>query len=68
MKQMWAVLPGKLKWLLLTMVIANIGSAMFQPFLALYVKELGASVAEVGLYFTIWLKLTAPQPLSLIHI
>jgi MFS family permease len=53
MKQMWAVLPSKLKWLLLTMVIANIGSAVFQPFLALYVKELGASVAEVGLYFTI---------------
>jgi MFS family permease len=53
MKQMWVALPSKLKWLLLTMVIANIGSALFQPFLALYVKELGASVAEVGLYFTI---------------
>lgn len=53
MKQVWAVLPSKLKWLLLTMVIANIGSAVFQPFLALYIKELGASVAQVGLYFTI---------------
>ena len=53
MKHVWAVLPSKLKWLLLTMVIANIGSAVFQPFLALYIKELGASVAQVGLYFTI---------------
>jgi MFS family permease len=46
-------LPRKLKILLLTMVIANIGSRIFRPFLALYVQDLGADVGQVGLYFTI---------------
>lgn len=50
---MWAGLPFKLRILLVTMVIANIGSAIFWPFMALYVKDLGADVGEVGLYFTI---------------
>jgi MFS family permease len=35
------------------MVIANIGSGIFAPFLALYVKDLGADIGQVGIYFTI---------------
>jgi MFS family permease len=50
---MWALLPRKLKILLVTMIIANVGTSAFGPFMALYVKDLGADVGQVGLYFTI---------------
>lgn len=53
MRLIWAMLPRKLKILLVTMVIANIGSRIFGPFMALYVKDLGADIGQVGLYFTI---------------
>ena len=35
------------------MVLANIGSFMITPLLALYVASLGATVAQVGLFFTL---------------
>jgi len=50
---MWVGLPIKFRILLVTMVIANIGSSIFGPFLVLYVKDLGADIGQVGLYFTI---------------
>lgn len=53
MKQTWALLPVKFQVLLISMVIANVGSGIFGPFLALYVKHLGADVGQVGLYFTL---------------
>ncbi len=53
MRTLWNHLPTKLKVLLVTMIIANIGSGIFGPFMALYVKDLGASVTQVGLYFSI---------------
>jgi MFS family permease len=34
------------------MVLANIASSLYWPFLALYLEELGASVAEIGFFFT----------------
>lgn len=53
MRQIWSTLPSKFKVLLVSMVIANIGSGIFGPFLALYIKDLGADIAQVGIYFTI---------------
>ncbi len=50
---MWRELPIKFRILLATMVIANVGSGIFGPFMALYVKDLGADIAQVGLYFTL---------------
>ena len=47
-------MPSKLKILLLSMVIANIGSMMFIPILPLYVKWLGASITEIGIFFAIY--------------
>ncbi len=46
-------IPPKLLWLTLTMVIANTSTWMYMPFLPLYLKALGASVTEVGLFFTL---------------
>ena len=50
---MWSSLPTKFRILLVTMVIANIGAGVYEPFLALYIKDLGADVAQLGVYFTI---------------
>jgi MFS family permease len=35
------------------MVLANIGGEMYGPLLPLYLKELNASVVQVGLFFTL---------------
>jgi len=48
-----AQMPRPLRWLTLTMIIANISSEMYFPLLPLYLIQLGASVREVGLYFTL---------------
>jgi len=53
LRRIWSSLPTKFKVLLVSMVIANIGSGIFAPFLALYVKDLGADIGQVGIYFTI---------------
>lgn len=53
MRRIWTALPGKFKVLLVTMVIANIGSAIYGPFMALYIRDLGADIGQVGVYFTI---------------
>jgi len=35
------------------MILANIGGHMYEPLLPLYLKELGASVVDIGWFFTI---------------
>jgi MFS family permease len=42
-----------LRWFLFTMVLANIAASMFTMLVPLYLTELGASVGQVGLVFTI---------------
>ena len=42
-----------MRWFMLAMVLANIGSEMFTFLLPLYISELGASVAQVGLVFSL---------------
>jgi MFS family permease len=44
-----------LAWFLGSMILANISGRMFQPILPLYLQSLGASVNEVGIFFTIGL-------------
>ncbi len=38
---------------LLAMILANIGGQMYGPLLSLYIKNLGASVEQIGLFFTL---------------
>lgn len=38
---------------LFAMILANIGGNMYQPLLPLYLKELGAGVTQIGLFFTL---------------
>jgi len=42
-----------LRWFMLAMVLANIGGAMYTMLLPIYLTDLGASVGQVGLVFTI---------------
>lgn len=42
-----------LLWFMGTMILANIAAQMVFPLESLYVQELGANVAQVGLFFTI---------------
>jgi len=42
-----------MRWFLFTMVLANTGQFMQQLLLPLYLQELGASVIQVGLVFTL---------------
>ena len=47
------LLSGLLILFLAAMIFANIGGNMYQSFLPLYVKDLGASISQIGLFFTI---------------
>jgi MFS family permease len=47
------ILNSLLKVFMLAMVLANISSSMYGNLLPLYLKELNASVAQVGLFFTL---------------
>ncbi len=38
---------------LLAMILANMGGQMYGPLLSLYIKDLGASVTQIGLFFTL---------------
>jgi MFS family permease len=42
-----------LLWFLGTMILANIAAQMIMPLESLYVQELGASVTQVGIFFTV---------------
>jgi MFS family permease len=50
-----------MRWFLFTMVLANIASHMHMNLMPLYLRELGASVGQVGLAFTV----AAVVPLAL---
>ncbi|MBN2386883.1 MAG: MFS transporter [Anaerolineales bacterium] len=47
------LLTNTLVILLFSMIMANIGGNMYGPLLPLYVQELGADVAKVGIFFTL---------------
>jgi hypothetical protein len=47
------LLSGLLILFLVAMIFANIGRSMYQPLLPLYVKDLGASIRQIGLFFTL---------------
>jgi len=55
------LLNATLRWFLLAMILANIAGEMLYALVAVYLIELGASVGEVGLTFT----LAAIVPLAL---
>ena len=38
---------------MLAMILANMGGNMYGPLEALYLKELGAGIAQIGLFFTL---------------
>ena len=42
-----------MRWFMFAMVLANIGGTMYSILLPLYLTELGASVVQVGLVFTL---------------
>lgn len=42
-----------LRWFLMAMILANIAGAMAYSMLSLYLIDLGASVGQVGLVFTV---------------
>jgi MFS family permease len=47
------LLNNTLLLFMLTMVLANISSHMYEPLLPLYLKSLNANVVQVGLFFTL---------------
>ncbi len=47
------LINGTLLMFLLAMILANIGGEMYGMLLPLYLKELNASVVQIGLFFTI---------------
>ena len=47
------LLSVNLRWFLLAMILANIAGQMVYSMLSLYLLELGASVSQVGLAFTV---------------
>ena len=47
------LLNKKLLLFMLAMVLANVGGSMYAPLLPLYLKDLNASVVQVGLFFTL---------------
>ncbi|MBG0788104.1 MAG: MFS transporter [Anaerolineaceae bacterium] len=48
-------LISSLLWLfLIAMVLANVAAQMYSSFIPLYLKSLGASVAQIGLFFTLF--------------
>jgi MFS family permease len=50
---MWCKLPRKLKVLLLSMIMANLGGRMYRPFVALYILSKGGTVTDVGIFYTV---------------
>lgn len=47
------LLSRKLVILLISMIAANIGGQMYGPLMPLYVQQLGASIEQIGLFFTL---------------
>ncbi len=53
MRSKTSLLNTRLRWFMLAMVLANMGGSMYGMLLPLYLKELDASVVQVGLFFTL---------------
>ena len=48
-------LLSKILWLfLIAMILANVAAQMYSSFMPLYLKSLGASVAQIGLFYTLF--------------
>jgi MFS family permease len=47
------LLSGLLILFLAAMIFANIGGNMYQSFMPLYLKDLGANIPQIGLFFTL---------------
>ncbi len=47
------LLSGMLVLFLFAMILANVGGNMYAPLLPLYLRELNASVSQIGLFFTL---------------
>jgi MFS family permease len=47
------LLSGLILLFLLAMILANMGVQMYQPLMSLYIRDLGASVPQIGLFFTL---------------
>ncbi len=47
------LLSPVMRLFLLTMILANVAGAMYVGFIPLYLKSLGADIAQIGLFFTI---------------
>lgn len=47
------LLSPVMRLFLVTMILANVSGAMYGGFLPLYLKSLGANVAQIGVFFTI---------------
>jgi len=47
------LLSGLVLLFLVAMIFANMGGNMYGPFMSLYIKDLGATVGQIGLFFTI---------------
>src|SRR5512136_1659009 len=45
------LLTGLILVFLLAMILANVGGQMYGPLMSLYVRDLGASVPQIGLFF-----------------
>jgi hypothetical protein len=56
------LLSPLLLWFMGTMILANIAAMMIFPLESLYVQELGASVEQVGLFFTSLGLISLPAP------
>lgn len=52
-KKREALLSRLLLIFLLAMILANLGGNMYGPLMSLYIKDLGASVPQIGLFFTV---------------
>jgi MFS family permease len=53
LKRQLSLLNPALRWFLLAMILANISSEMAYILLPVYLRELGATVAQVGLVFSV---------------
>jgi MFS family permease len=52
-KNILSIINSNLRWFLLAMILANIAGEMLNSMLSLYLISLGASVAQVGLVYTV---------------
>jgi DHA1 family tetracycline resistance protein-like MFS transporter len=47
------LLSGLILLFLLAMILANLGGQMYGPLMSLYIRDLGATIPQIGLFFTI---------------